>query len=134
MSQSERDLTHENSPMKDFLGMMGRHMKILAEDHVNLETAVQALLGTEYPLQRIIAKDYPEILKDRDLLKQKLKEKENLESRYQAQQQKTKNAKGDEAFEEIHRLKENRWDRRLPEALKTNYLKVENWAGEYWKR
>ena len=88
--------------------MMGRHMKILAEDHVNLETAVQALLGTEYPLQRIIAKDYPEILKDRDLLKQKLKEKENLESRYQAQQQKTKNAKGDEAFEEIHRLKENR--------------------------
>ena len=109
MSQSERDLTHENSPMKDFLGMMGRHMKILAEDHVNLETAVQALLGTEYPLQRIIAKGYPEILKDRDLLKQKLKEKENVESRYEAQSRRRFNARGDDTFEESHRLREERW-------------------------
>ena len=114
MSQSVGDLTHENSPMKDFLSTMGCHMKTLAEDHVNLETAIQALLGPEYPLQRIIAKDYPEILKDRDLLKQKLREKENLESRYQVQQQRTKNARGDDAFEDSHRLKENRLDQTLP--------------------
>ena len=107
-SQSEGDLTHDNSPMKEFLGAMGCHMKTLAGDHVSMEIAIQGLLGPEYPLQRIIAKDYPDILKERDLLKQKLREKENLESRYQVQQQRTKNAKGDEAFEENHRLKENR--------------------------
>ena len=81
MAQSaERDLHHYNSPMKDFLEIMGDHMKTLAEDHVNLETAIQSQLGPENPLQRIIAKDYPEIIKDRDLLKLKFRQiYENLE-------------------------------------------------------
>ena len=56
MSQCQTDLTHENSPLKGFLEAMSSHMKDLAEDHLQLETAVQKQLGTEYPIQRIIAK------------------------------------------------------------------------------
>ena len=108
MSQSQGDLSHANSPLKDFLDEMSSHMKDLAEDHLNLETAIQKQLGSEFPLQRIIAKGYPEILKDRDLLKQKLKEKENVENRYEAQSRRRINARGDEAFEENHRMREHR--------------------------
>ena len=108
MSQSQIDLTHENSPLKDFLETMSSHMQELAEDHLQLETAVQKQLGPEYPIQKIIAKGYPGILKDRDFLKQKLKEKENVESRYEAQSRRRINARGDEAFEENHRLREEK--------------------------
>lgn len=108
MKQSQGDLTHENSPMRDFLWKMSSHMQDLAEDHLQLETAVQKQLGTEYPLQKIISKGYPEILKDRDLLKQKLKEKENVENRYEAQSRRRFNARGDEAFEENHRMREEK--------------------------
>ena len=108
MKQSQGDLTHENSPMRDFLWKMSSHMQDLAEDHLQLETAVQKQLGTEYPLQKIISKGYPEILKDRDLLKQKLKEKENVENRYEAQSRRRINARGDEAFEETHRMREEK--------------------------
>ena len=108
MKQSQGDLTHENSPMRDFLWKMSSHMQDLAEDHLQLETAVQKQLGTEYPLQKIISKGYPEILKDRDLLKQKLKEKENVENRYEAQSRRRQNSVGDPAFEESHRLREEK--------------------------
>ena len=108
MKQSKGDLTHENSPLRDFLGKMSSHMEELAENHLQLETGVEKLLGTENPIQKIIAKGYPEILKDRDLLKQKLKEKENVESRYEAQSRRRINARGDEAFEETHRLREEK--------------------------
>ena len=108
MSQSQIDLTHENSPLKDFLETMSSHMQELAEDHLQLETAIQKQLGPEYPVQRIIAKGYPEILRDRDLLKQKLKEKENVESRYEAQSRRRQNSVGDPAFEESHRLREEK--------------------------
>ena len=108
MKQSQGDLTHENSPMRDFLWKMSSHMQDLAEDHLQLETAVQKQLGTEYPLQKIISKGSPEILKDRDLLKQKLKEKENVENRYEAQSRRRFNARGDEAFEENHRMREEK--------------------------
>ena len=108
MSQSQGDLSHANSPLKDFLDEMSSHMKDLAEDHLNLETAIQKQLGSEFPLQRIIAKGYPEILKDRDLLKQKMKEKENVENRYEAQSRRRFNARGDEAFEETHRMREEK--------------------------
>ena len=108
MSQSQDDLTHANSPLKDFLEKMSSHMEELAEDHLQLETAVQKQLGPEYPIQRIIAKGYPGILKDRDFLKQKLKEKENVESRYEAQSRRRINARGDDAFEETLRLREEK--------------------------
>ena len=108
MKQSQRELTHQNSPLRDFLGKMSSNMQDLAEDHLQLETAIQKLLGTEYPVHKIISKGYPEILKDRDLLKQKLKEKENVDNRYEAQSRKRFNARGDEAFEETLLLKEER--------------------------
>ena len=39
-----------------------------------------------------------------------IKEKENVESRYETQSRRRINVRGDEAFEESHRLRENRWD------------------------
>ena len=108
MKQSQKDLTHPNSPLRDFLCQMSSNMQDLAEEHLQLETGVQKLLGTEYPIQKIISKGYPEILKDRDLLKQKLKEKENVDNRYEAQSRRRINARGDDAFEETLRLREEK--------------------------
>lgn len=105
---SEKELKHRNSPLKEVLLGMGSLLQSVAEDHACFESDIQSTLGPDNTIHNLITKDYPNMQKDKDFLRKKQKEQENVESRYNKEKQKRELSADDVAFEEHHFAKEVR--------------------------
>lgn len=105
---SEKELKHQNSPLKEILSGMGGLLQSVAEDHASFESDILATLGPDNTIHNLITKDYPNMQKDKDGLRKKQKEQENVEGRYNKEKQKREFAADDVAFEEQHVAKEIR--------------------------
>eukprot|EP00092_Neocalanus_flemingeri_P013040 GFUD01014052.1.p1 GENE.GFUD01014052.1~~GFUD01014052.1.p1 ORF type:complete len:661 (+),score=162.12 GFUD01014052.1:81-2063(+) len=103
---SEKELKHSNSPLKEILSGMGNFLQSVSEDHARFESDIQATLGPDKTIHNLITKDYPNMQKDKDCLRKKQKEQENVESRYTKEKQRRELAADDVAFEEHHFAKE----------------------------
>ena len=82
MGTSTNELSHEDSPMKALLESASDVMKSLAEAHLQLEETVTKNLGPDSAISNLITKDYVSLQKDKDLLRNKQKELERVNSRY----------------------------------------------------
>merc|ERR1719376_754815 len=105
---SEKELKHKNSPLKEVLSGIGNLLQSVAEDHACFENDIQSSLGPDKTIHNLITKDYPNMQKDKDYLRKKQKEQENVESRYNKEKHKRELSADDAAFEEHHFAKEVR--------------------------
>jgi len=105
---SEKELKHKNSPLKEVLSGIGNLLQSVAEDHACFENDIQCSLGPDKTIHNLITKDYPNMQKDKDCLRKKQKEQENVETRYNKEKQKRELSADDAAFEEHHFAKEVR--------------------------
>jgi len=122
---NEKELKHKNSPLKEVLQGIGNLFLSIAEDHASFESDIQTSLGPEKTIHNLITKDYPNMQKDKDLLRKKQKEQENVEGRYNKEKQKRELSSDDVTFEEHHFAKETRLKEDL-ENIKRETLNSED--------
>ena len=101
MGTSANELSHEDSPMKALLESASDVMKSLAEAHLQLEENVIKNLGPDTPISNLITKDYVSLQKDKELLRNKQKELERVNSRYTKEKDRGPTAKEQRTKEEL---------------------------------
>ena len=92
-------MKHKNSPLRDVLSGIGNLLQSVAEDHACFENDIKSSLGPDKTIYNLITKDYPNMQKDKDSLRKKQKEQDNIESRYNKVKQTRELALDDDAFE-----------------------------------
>ena len=97
---SEKVLKHKNSPLKEVLSGIGNLLQSVAEDHACFENDIQSSLGPDKTIHTLITKDYPNMQKDKDSLRKKQKEQENIETRYNKEKQRCELSLEEDAIEE----------------------------------